>query len=120
MTAKTSRAFVPGAPRPKARPRFSRQGRAYTPRESRSAEEALAYEFWVQLRPLGRVEVRLDLELAFSTRRSGDLDNCLKLVMDALKQARIYADDRQVRELHVNTLDVPQGHEYTEVEIEPL
>lgn len=110
---------IDGKPTPKARPRFSR-GRVYTPRESQLAEELVASLLALKMRQLGPAEVGVTLTFGFSSRKSGDLDNCAKLVLDAMQMARVIDNDRQVRELHVLANDVPKGDEYTIVEVKAL
>ena len=94
---------VQGRPVPKGRPRVVR-GRAYTPRETVIAERkiaSIARSAWRQ--PLvGPVVVEADFRFADSRSR-GDVDNLVKLVLDALI-GLAYADDRQVVELHATVV----------------
>jgi len=112
---------VPGQPFPKARPRFNRkQGRVYTPADSLLAEDLMASVMNLSLAPLGGEDVLLDVHFAFETRKSGDLDNCLKLVMDALQKARVIDNDRQVRQVRVACSDVAKGDAFTRVTLHVL
>ena len=53
----------------------------------------------------------------YRARRSGDLDNKLKVLIDALKGIA-YADDKQITELHAYRFDDPKNPR-VEVEIAP-
>jgi Holliday junction resolvase RusA-like endonuclease len=113
----TIRIELLGHPKGKGRPRFRRStGRAYTPEETRTYEQALRSEAMLQMRgktPLEgpvHVEVRAhlpipsswskskqsaaELGLAYPTGRP-DCDNYLKLSMDACNQV-VWLDDCQV------------------------
>jgi Holliday junction resolvase RusA-like endonuclease len=88
----------PGEPVPKARPRFSGSGHAYTPARVKEAENAIRWELQAQgARPTSEpayVTVCFDCKSATS-----DLDNLLKLVLDAA-QGFLFENDRQVVEIH--------------------
>jgi Holliday junction resolvase RusA-like endonuclease len=106
------------APVPKARPRLNRKtGGIYTPRQSKLAEDLMATLMASQLKAYGPAEIGLRVNFAFSTRKSGDLDNCLKLVMDALQKARVIDNDRQIRKITVTCEDVKIGEEHTAIRI---
>lgn len=112
---------IGGVPVPKARPRFdTRRGRVYTPESTKLAEDLLATLMQLQLVALGPAEVAVEIEFAFSSRRSGDLDNCAKLVLDALQKARVIDNDRQVRQLWINAKDVKKGQEFTWLRLHDL
>jgi Holliday junction resolvase RusA-like endonuclease len=87
-------AFVaPGPPVPKARARWSpRNNRWYTPDTSAEAERALRYEFRKALhrRPAFADTVALVAVFYVTTKRRKDVDNCLKLVMDAGTRAKVW------------------------------
>jgi len=95
--------IVPGRPKPKGRPRFTRQGRAYTPETTRKAEQDVIdlFELACPLWEPTLEDVRLTLDVYFEYGRVADLDNCAKLIQDALN-GYAYVDDRQVRKLEVN------------------
>lgn len=82
-------------------PSANRYWRNFRGRMVRS-REATAYIAEVQGIMRGRLpetgDVALDLEVV-RPRRSGDLDNSLKVVLDSLRGS-LYVDDRQVVELH--------------------
>lgn len=87
---------IPGEPLPKQRPRFAR-GRAY-----KADSEAQKLVAWHVAKVFGnrRFEGNVELRAYFyrSTRRSVDLDNLLKLAMDACNGVA-WTDDRQVKSL---------------------
>jgi len=94
---------VPGLPRPQPRPRFnSKTGRVYTPDTARRWREAVAWAALgakVNPRPFeGAVDVRLAFTLP--DNRKCDLDNAIKVVLDAMTEAGVWRDDNQVVELH--------------------
>lgn len=108
---------VNGEPTGKARPRFVRQtGRTYTPKKTASAEGRVreawerdcavhfggplaAHIEFVLRRPQGHYRVNGDLSAAglrsAHPTRKPDLDNAMKLVLDALNGCA-YDDDSQV------------------------
>lgn len=97
---------VPGRPKPKGRPRFTKKGRAYTPQATRDAERHIIdlFELACPLWEPTIEDVRLTLDVHFQYGRVADLDNIAKLIQDALN-GYAYNDDRQIREL------VVVGHE---------
>ena len=102
---------VPGRPQPKGRPRMSRKGRVYTPKETVEAEKAYAQA--VDDNPPvfeGPVAVEMTFckEATYVTVRSltqwqtplrGDLDNYVKLCLDGCQRAGIIPNDRLVVQL---------------------
>lgn len=88
-----------GTPIPKARARFSRKhNRWYTPGDTEQAEQDLAWQFKAALGRRHRFEDTVALVALFFVpdRHRKDVDNCLKLVMDAATKASIWRDDSQV------------------------
>lgn len=86
---------VPGEPVSKERPRFGR-GHPYTPKKTRDAEQNIATLFriqWPHWRPdaLSTFEV----DVAFDVTGRQDVDNLVKLVLDALNRT-VWRDDAQV------------------------
>ena len=91
---------IPGRPKPKGRPRFTRQGHAYTPQNTRDAEKNVIdlFELACPLWEPTVEDVRLTVHAHFQYGRVADLDNIVKLVQDALN-GYAWEDDKQVRKL---------------------
>lgn len=107
--------FVAGEPIGKGRPRLGRNGRVYTPDTTRKAEHTIASAWWSPVIDLETpVEVRVTAyygrpqahtlksgQLSAAGKRAPvpmkrpDLDNVVKLVLDALNGVA-YRDDSQV------------------------
>lgn len=99
---------IPGEPRSKGRPRFGKNGRAYTPASTKIAEKAVEDAYRIATPgPNGwrLFRGRLSVEIVFvcKHRRRRDLDNMGKLVLDALNGAA-YLDDEQIDSLHLERL----------------
>jgi Holliday junction resolvase RusA-like endonuclease len=89
---------VEGKPQGKQRPRRGRNGRFYTPKETKAYERAVARSFVAAaggIRPHYCGPVELEVVCYFSDRRRRDLDNVLKAVADALNGVA-YGDDSQI------------------------
>ena len=86
--------FVPGVPRPKARPRVV-AGHAYTPATTREWEMVVRAHYQG---PLYEGPVGVTMVFQMPTRRRVDLDNLCKAVMDALN-GKAWNDDGQVMAL---------------------
>lgn len=100
-----------GKPKPKGRPRMTRRGRVYTPQTTLEAEADIAsqYEGPVHEGPVAvtvnmwndrqviSIEERPNWEN--HSRLRGDIDNCIKLTLDALNRLA-WLDDKQVVEIH--------------------
>ena len=96
-----------GRPVPKGRPRFTKRGGVFTPRETVNAETDIAMEYIAESGPLfaGPIGVSIDLypdrtEVAlwdedWDSALRGDIDNYEKLVLDALDK-NAYHNDRQI------------------------
>lgn len=101
---------IPGEPKRKERPRVNtRTGNVYTPSTTTSAEAVIAQEVkshcvgWGEPPYWTKGNVRVDV--LFVTHKNPknpagrmDVDNCAKLVMDALNKL-VWADDSQVSDL---------------------
>lgn len=105
--------IVPGKPVGKARPRLGRGGRVYTPTKTTDAERAIANAWRVQIGRKHDGPVHLSLAISFAVPSSiskaerarrldaawhtqkPDIDNVVKLVLDALNGVA-YDDDTQV------------------------
>lgn len=96
-----ARFTVMGEPVSKARARFTKQGHAYTPANTRTAEDRMAWAFRAAAQ--GH---KIDPEATYGvmgiffhgTRQRRDVDNMLKLICDALNGIA-WADDSQVTEV---------------------
>lgn len=90
----------PGEPKSKGRPRVTRKGFAYTPKDTVQAEnewKVLVAQHVDEADDTSGFSVRLHFCLSTYHRR--DIDNLAKLVMDACNGI-IWKDDAQVSELH--------------------
>lgn len=86
---------IRGEPHSKARPRFSGNGRVYTPRKQKAAENLLKLHFRTAFKePLLR-NLAVGCIFFRSSRHRIDVDNMLKHVMDAANEV-IWRDDCQV------------------------
>lgn len=114
--------WVPGKPRGKDRPRFSKKtGRTFTTQETRDAEASIVtawYQDGAIMLDDNAVSIYLEIRVerpqshyrtngklsaeglrcVFPIKQKPDIDNCLKLVMDALNK-RAYTDDVRVTEV---------------------
>lgn len=108
------RFVVPGEPIGKGRPRFTREGRAYTPKKTATAESMVAMNarlVYADKRPV-ETPVHVEIEARFAMPKSWsdkkrredagapctkrpDADNIAKLVCDSLNGIA-WADDSQV------------------------
>lgn len=118
--------WVPGKPRGKDRPRHRPNGRPYTTHQTVHAEQSITQEWWangaIRLpdgpvcihvkvcveRPQSHLNTRGDLNasgvrMGLPYKQKPDVDNVLKLVMDALN-GHAYRDDVQVVETHLNRI----------------
>lgn len=117
---------IPGEPMSKARARVV-NGHAYTPERTRVAEAGVqaAFRAVAGADALKSYEsgARYGVRALFCnrTRQRRDIDNMLKLILDALN-GLAWTDDTQVAEIVARKLLVPKGEERTEVavyELEP-
>lgn len=101
MTAILER-FIPGEPMPLPRARMdSRTKRTFTPTNVRAEIDRVAWELKAGMGRGGAVDVPVSVSVTFyrSTRRRVDVDNLVKLVLDAAKNV-VWLDDDQVFQLH--------------------
>lgn len=91
---------IPGRPVPKGRPRFTRSGRAYTPRRTREYERKIADHALVarntqrQWPTDARYHVLVTAHV-LTERSHGDVDNYAKAALDGCNGV-LWLDDRQV------------------------
>jgi crossover junction endodeoxyribonuclease RusA len=115
---------IHGPPRAKQRPRIGRGGNTYTPSQTRSYEGHV--RTMATLAILGSKgewmanetrDVAVTLYVFWPTKRRGDLDNVAKAILDGCNRC-VYADDRQVVELHCfGSLDPKNPHVGVRVEL---
>jgi Holliday junction resolvase RusA-like endonuclease len=98
-------------PKPKARPKFTRQGRAYTPKGTKDYETLISNTLHnahkltpVEGRPL-IMELEFHIEKPKSVKRpyptvKPDIDNFTKAILDAANGI-LYRDDALICDLHV-------------------
>lgn len=85
-----------GEPIPLARARVGRRG-GYNPARTEAALEALAWSLRAALPgPPVKGPVSLAAIFHWESSHEADVDNLLKLVMDAAQRAQVYVNDRQV------------------------
>ena len=109
MSRKDVSFTVPGDPAVKGRPRFTRYGRAYTPKKTADAEKViaeaatLAFDGFPFTEPVG-----IELTFFCATKRRSDGDNLVKLVLDAMNTIA-YTDDYLVEEWRVRVYRKREG-----------
>jgi Holliday junction resolvase RusA-like endonuclease len=86
---------VPGEPMVKARPRMTRTGHTYTPKTTVEAEKRVRESFEATSHDGFSNAVGVELAFFQGTRARKDVDNMVKLVLDALNGVA-WADDVQV------------------------
>ena len=101
---------VEGRPTPNGRPRMTRRGRVYTPKETIEAEE-LYVSAVPEVEPFdGPVQITLSfhkdktyVKVAsagdWKSPLRGDIDNYIKLALDGIQRAGLIANDRQVMQV---------------------
>lgn len=112
--------MIPGKPCPKGRPRYTREGRAYTPKETREYEEFVRECYATSKRTdFGEIPVEIRILAKFKIPKSAskkraqamregsilptvkpDLDNVVKSILDSLN-GLAYKDDAQVTDLKI-------------------
>lgn len=113
---------VTGEPTSKSRARFTKRGSktfAYTPEKTKQAEQRIAAEYLAAGGPKGR-----DSEIAYGvtahffngTRQRRDVDNMVKLVLDALNGVA-WVDDVQVIEIAARKNFVGRADARTEITV---
>lgn len=111
MGVKRHSFVIQGKPKVKGRPRFTKNGRAYTDSKTREAEQKIKDSYLDSNGPIftspvnisitlfnDRTEVTItELDCAFSTLQ-GDVDNYVKAIMDGLHDVA-FGNDKIVQEL---------------------
>jgi len=93
-----TRLIIIGDPVSKGRPRFTRYGKAYTPKRTADAEKTIAEAAKEQGVPLRECPVSVDFKFFTQTRRRSDLTNLCKVPEDALNKIA-WTDDYLIEEL---------------------
>lgn len=107
---------VPGEPRSKARPRVTRLGHTYTPKTTQDAETAVREAYTASGGDIMTGTLGIDVLFCNGTRIRKDIDNQLKLVLDALNGVA-YADDHQVMQARVRRRFVDKADACTRVRL---
>jgi len=96
---------IPGEPVPKGRPRFGKNGRVYTPRESQAYEALVGWHALKARRKFSKgtpLKIQADF---YCTPRAAqqlpDLDNLLKSLLDGLQSCGAIENDRDVVAIEV-------------------
>ena len=97
---------IEGEPRSKQRPRVAR-GRAYTPKETVEA-------YWAASEHLFEERVVVSIDFFNGNRRRRDIDNMVKLILDALNGVA-FVDDVQVVGLEAHKFQTVKERARTEV-----
>lgn len=112
---------VPGNPVPQSRPRFTKQGRAYDTKACKiykrqvaiAAKAAMGTQeplrgaikcimiFYMPIPKSLSQKRRRELIGEFVTKRTGDIDNLSKIIMDSVPGI-VYVDDAQVAVIHAS------------------
>lgn len=106
---------VPGRPMAKARPsNYAPRTRKWVP--SQKHQEALAFAFMSNRGAFPEGEVRVEIEFhVFGVQPDGD--NAEKLVLDALQDAGVVTNDRQVKDCHWALFASPKADQRTVVRV---
>lgn len=109
---------IPGKPVGKGRPRFTRNGRAYTPKETRDHETriAIAGQHAMKGHPPHERPLEVRLKFVLPDKRRRDIDNLIKTALDGLNGIA-YKDDTQVTRLEATKTH--DKNPYTEIMIIP-
>lgn len=112
---------VPGVPVPQSRPRFTKQGRAYDTKACKAYKRQIAIAakaamgaqkplqgaikcimiFYMPIPKSLSQKRRRELIGEFVTKRTGDIDNLSKIIMDSVSGI-VYVDDSQVAVIHAS------------------
>lgn len=91
---------IPDAPTPKGRPRIGKKGHAFTPAKTKIAEAHVSWLCKQAMRGRKPIPgpVAVEMHFTMANRRRTDIDNLVKLVLDACNGIA-YDDDHQIIEL---------------------
>lgn len=109
---------VDGEPVSKERPRVV-GGRAFTPAKTLAAEDQVAWAFRMAARsyvPPAEGSYGVIVRFFAATKRQRDVDNMLKLVLDALNKLA-WADDVQVQEISARKFYVGKNKDLARTEV---
>lgn len=106
------RVWHPGNPRRKERPRCKCSGEGghgfvFTPKATREAEIAWQATMYAVRESKLSIEIEVELLFAMKGEQGGDLDNLVKLVLDA-GNGVLWTDDKQVRRLMADVVRAPR------------
>jgi len=107
---------VEGEPMSKARARVTRSGHSYTPKPTVDAEKRVRDAFEATACEPFSVPVGVEIAFFQGTRARKDIDNMVKLVLDALN-SRAWADDVQVSVLLARRVYVTKDFARTVIRI---
>lgn len=121
---------VYGKPQGKARPRFPRQGRAYTPKNTVDYEKQIKQAYIAAGGTLisDTAPILICITACFKKAKTNkmqaptlkpDTDNIAKIVCDALNSVA-YKDDKQIICLTVDKVWADDGIERVEIEVESI
>ena len=99
---------IPGDPVVKGRPRFTRQGRAYTPKATVDKEQAIAALALEKVSEPYTAAVGVEVAFYCATKRRTDGDNLMKLVLDAMNGV-VFTDDYLVEDVRYRVFRKVEG-----------
>ncbi len=93
----------------------TKAGKIYQPRVNTDATKRFYYEVWFKvkhskLESFGEALLSLEMDIYPCSNRRMDIDNRIKITLDALQLAGLYNDDTQIHRLLVERKGIiPQG-----------
>jgi crossover junction endodeoxyribonuclease RusA len=93
----------------------TKTGKVYQPRVNTEVTKRFYYEVWYLVRQLGIESLgdallSLEMDIHPASNRRMDIDNRIKITLDALQRAGLYDDDTQIHRLLVERKGIiPQG-----------
>lgn len=101
--------MIPGEPFAKQRPRFTRTGGVYTPRETVAYEMSVAWQARASKVKFGSAEVGCSIDFFCGKKRKLDLDNAIKAVTDGAEKGQLYENDSQLTDIHGRIKSDPEN-----------